>query len=222
MICLPSTVNRFAEAGTMPRRYTLGRREAPKAETRARIVDAAVEIFRERGMSAASNLAVAKAADVAPATVRNHFPGPRDLSDAVFEQVLGRLAPPTPAILEGVDGLPARVSRLATELADFYARSDVWWRAYQREPELIDAWAGGVDRYYRDIDALMRAALGDLGDDAEALAVVAAVIGPPTFFALQARGASAAEAVKLTIELVVPWLEARGRANGRRGRRRRT
>jgi AcrR family transcriptional regulator len=204
----------------MPRRYTLGRREAPKAETRARIVDAAVEIFRERGMAAASNLAVARAADVAPATVRNHFPGPRDLSDAVFEQVLGRLAPPTPAIFDGVDGLPARVRHLATALADFYARSDAWWRAYQREPELIDAWAGGVDRYYRDIDALMRAALGDeLGADETALSVVAAVIGPPTYFALQARGAAPEEAVELTVELVVPWLEARARRHG--GRRHR-
>jgi AcrR family transcriptional regulator len=193
----------------MPRRYTLGRRAAPKAETRARIVDAAVEIFRERGMAAASNLAVAKAADVAPATVRNHFPGPRSLADAVFDQVLGRLAPPNPAIFDGVDGLAARVRRLATELADFYARSDVWWRAYQREPELIDAWAGGIGRYYRDIDELMRAALGELRDDATALSVVAAVIGPPTYFALQARGATRDEAVDLTVELVVPWLERR-------------
>ncbi len=203
----------------MPRRYTLGRREAPKAETRARIVDAAVSIFRERGMAAASNLAVAKAADVAPATVRNHFPGPRDLPDAVFDQVLGRLAPPTPAIFDGLDGLEARIRRLAGELADFYARSDVWWRAYQREPELIDAWAGGIDRYYRDIDTLMRAALGELSDDATALSVVAAVIGPPTFFALQARGASAADAVDVTVELVVPGLVARSRTRTARRRR---
>src|SRR6476469_4976582 len=98
----------------MPRRYTLGRREAPKAETRARILDAAVAIFRERGMAAASNLAVAKAADVAPATVRNHFPGPRDLSDAVFDQVLGKLAPPTPAIFEGGGALPDRIGRRAS------------------------------------------------------------------------------------------------------------
>ena len=206
----------------MPRRYTLGRREGPKADTRARIVDAAVAIFRDRGMAAASNLAVAKAADVAPATVRNHFPGPRDLSDAVFQQVLGRLAPPTPAIFEGVAELPARIRRLAAELAEFYARSDVWWRAYQREPELIEAWAGGVDRYYRDIDGLMRAALGDLADDETALSVVAAVIGPPTFFALQARGASSDAAVDLTVALVVPWLEARARTRGAHHARPRT
>ena len=58
----------------MPRRYTLGKRAGPKADTRARILAAAVEIYRDRGMAAASNLAIAHAADVSPATVRNHFP----------------------------------------------------------------------------------------------------------------------------------------------------
>ncbi|HEV7809022.1 MAG TPA: hypothetical protein VGO64_00370, partial [Candidatus Limnocylindrales bacterium] len=121
-----------------------------------------------------------------------------------------RLEPPTPAIFDGLDNLPSRVRRLATALAEFYTRSDAWWRAYQREPELIEAWAGGVDRYYQQIDELMRAALGPLGDDATALAVVAAVIGPPTYFALLARGLGPDEAVDLTVELTVPWLERRG------------
>ena len=68
----------------------------------------------------------------------------------------------------------------------------------------------------------MRAALGDLADDETALSVVAAVIGPPTFFALQARGASSDEAVDLTVALVVPWLEARARTRGAQRARPRT
>ena len=204
----------------MPRHYSLGRRAGPKADTRARIVDAAVGIFRERGMAGASTLAVARVADVAPATVRNHFPGPRDLSDAVFEAVLGRLEPPTPAIFDGVDDLPARIRLLASTLATFYERSGTWWQAYQREPELIDAWAGGVDRYYQDIDVVMRAALGELRTDETALAVVAAVIGPPTFFALQVRGETAERAVELTVELALPWLQARAAASHRPDRAR--
>ena len=73
----------------MPRTYNLGRRTAPKADTRARIVAAALEIYRDRGLAGASNLAIARAADVAPATVRNHFPDQGDLSRAVFEALLG-------------------------------------------------------------------------------------------------------------------------------------
>jgi hypothetical protein len=63
-------------------------------------------------------------ADVAPATVRNHFPDPRGLgSRAVFEAMLAEVDFPTPAIFDGLDGLRARVGRLARELAAFYERS---------------------------------------------------------------------------------------------------
>ena len=193
----------------MPRPYNLGRREEPKAETRSRIVAAAARIYLDEGVRGASTLAVARAADVAPGTVRNHFPTRDDLSRAVLEVVLADVALPGAEIFAGIDGIAARVRRLAEALAAFYERSTPWWRAYEREPELIDAWGGGVDRFYRDVDELMRAALGDLGDDATAMAVIAAVVGPPTFFALRARGLGSEEAVDLTVSLTVPWLERR-------------
>ena len=193
----------------MPRQYTMGRRAGPKADNRARIVGAAVEIYRDRGMAAASNLAIARAADVAPATVRNHFPDAGDLARAVFAAILEELEVPTTEIFEGVADLQGRITRLAEVLAAFYERSAPWWRAYEREPELIQAWGGGVDHYYADIENLMRAALGDLGDDDRSVAVIASVVGPPTFFALRDRGYSSDEAVALTLELVLPWLHAR-------------
>jgi AcrR family transcriptional regulator len=201
----------------MPRPYALGKREQPKADTRARIVAAAVRLYLTDGLAGASTLAIARAADVAPGTVRNHFPDRDELSAAVLDQVLVELSPPSPEIFDGLTSVADRVRRLATELAAFYERSEPWWRAYEREPELISAWTSGVDRYYRETDALMRGALGPLGADETAAAVVAAVIGPPTFFALRARGLSGAEAVDVTVALTVPWLEARlpGRARGR-------
>ena len=116
---------------------------------------------------------------------------------------------PTPAIFDTAPDLPGRIERLALELAAFYERSEPWWRAYEREPELIRAWAGGVDQTYADIERLMTAALGELATDERSLAVVASVIGPPTYFALRGRGFSWAEAVKLSVELAVPWLKRR-------------
>ena len=193
----------------MPRTYSMGQRAAPKADTRARIVAAALVIYRDRGLAGASNLAIARAADVAPATVRNHFPEPGQLAMAVFEALLVELRIPTPAIFDGLGNLRDRVERLARELAAFYERSKPWWRAYEREPELITAWSGGVDQYYADIDRLMRAALGELSVDERSVAVVASVIGPPAFFALRARGLSSDEAVQLSLELTLPWLERR-------------
>jgi AcrR family transcriptional regulator len=193
----------------MPRSYNLGRRAEPMAETRSRIVAAAAEIYRDRGMSAASNLAIARAADVAPATVRNHFPERSDLAKAVFEVMLADLDVPRPEIFDGANGLADRVGRLARALAAFYERSEPWWRAYEREPDLINAWGGGVDQYYADVDRLMRAALGGLASDEQAMAVVASVIGPPTYFGLKARGLTSDDAVRLTVELAIPWLERR-------------
>ena len=193
----------------MPRPYRLGARAAPKAEVRERIVAAALAVYAERGLAGASNLRIAKAADVAPATVRNHFPEPGDLPTAVFEALQAEFRIPTSAIFEGLDSLRDRVERLARELADFYERGEPWWGVYQREPELIDAWGGGVDQFYADIDRLMRAALGDLGSDDRSVAVVASVIGPPTFFALRGRGLTNDEAAGLTLELALPWLEQR-------------
>ena len=38
---------------------------------------------------------------------------------------------------------------------------------------------------------------------------MASVIGPPTFFALRGRGLTSDEAVALSLELAVPWLERR-------------
>jgi AcrR family transcriptional regulator len=187
----------------------MGRRAGPKADTRARIVAAALAIYRDRGFSGASNLAIARAADVAPATVRNHFPDEGGLARAVFEALLVELRIPSPEIFDGVHDPQARIELLARELAAFYERSESWWRVYEREPDLINAWSGGVDQYYADIDRLMRAALGDLSGDELSVAVVASVIGPPTFFALRGRGLSSDDAVGLSLELTLPWLERR-------------
>ncbi|MBN1097280.1 TetR/AcrR family transcriptional regulator [Blastococcus sp. TML/C7B] len=53
---------------------TPGRREQRYQETRARIVDAAAELFAERGFDAVSVIEIAKRAGVVEKTVFNHFP----------------------------------------------------------------------------------------------------------------------------------------------------
>jgi AcrR family transcriptional regulator len=51
-----------------------GKRELKRQETRARIVDAAAELFAERGFDAVSVMEIAKRAGVVEKTVFNHFP----------------------------------------------------------------------------------------------------------------------------------------------------
>ena len=89
----------------------------------------------------------------------------------------------------------------------------------QREPEVAAVWEHLEAAYDRRLQALIRAALGPLGDDPAAAAVVATVIGPPAFYGLQQRGLSAEEATAIGVELAVPWLERRRPATaGRRSR----
>ena len=51
-----------------------GARERKRQETRARIVDAAAELFAERGFDAVSVMEIARHAGVVEKTVFNHFP----------------------------------------------------------------------------------------------------------------------------------------------------
>jgi AcrR family transcriptional regulator len=102
---------------------------ARKPQTRSTsLTVAALKIYRDRCYAGASNLAIARAADVAPATVRNHFPEPEGLARAVFDAIPQRAEHADPGHLDGLTGLHNRVERLARELATFYERGAPWCR----------------------------------------------------------------------------------------------
>jgi AcrR family transcriptional regulator len=193
----------------MTRVYRLQRRAEQQAATRERILAAARDLYLERGMADTSLAAVARAADVATNTVRNHFGTQEALAAAVGEAVLADLELPDPARLAEGRTLAARLERLAEALADLSRRGQAWWDLMQREPALGAIWHSLEEAYEVRLQLLVRAALGPLADDPEATAVVATVIGPPTFYGLQQRGLSADAATRIGLELSVPWLEAR-------------
>jgi hypothetical protein len=58
----------------------------------------------------------------------------------------------------------------------FFHRSETWYRVSQREPRGSQVWADAEARYYAELDVLVRAALGPLAADADAVTVVAAVL----------------------------------------------
>jgi AcrR family transcriptional regulator len=65
----------------------MGRRAAQLDETRARIADAAIELYAEVGISAATMREIGGRADVAPGTLRNHFPTRDDLDRAIVDRM---------------------------------------------------------------------------------------------------------------------------------------
>lgn len=193
----------------MPRKYELGKRAAQRAETRRRIIAAAMELYQEQGVSATTMLDIARRADVAPGTVANHFGSAAGLAIEVTGEILGELRMPSPALFEGIDGLRSRVELLVRELSAFFDRSEPWWRASQREGRGVAFWAEAEARYYRQLDALVRTALGQLAADEDAVAVVMTVFGRWVIGSLQEAGRTREQAVSLVADLLASWLETR-------------
>lgn len=111
----------------MTRGYTLKRRAEQQAETRLRIVEAAVDLHGEYGPALTSLSMVAERAGVQRHTLYAHFPDERSLFMACSGLALERDPLPDPA---GWRGIADRRERLRTGLAALYA-----W--YERNAELV-------------------------------------------------------------------------------------
>lgn len=103
-------------AGMDAERHQAGRRERKKAATRALILQAAQELFLERGFDAVSVREIADKADVSPTTVFAHFPQKEALlfseEDAQRERLVA-------AVRERPDGLSISDALKAHYRAEF-------------------------------------------------------------------------------------------------------
>src|SRR6266550_6297885 len=104
----------------MPYRPT-ERTEARKAETRERIVSAALDQLAEGGYASASVQAVAARAGVATGTVYRHFPSKADLFAEVFRQASQREVDALAAAAAGAEGGAA--ARIAAAVENFARRA---------------------------------------------------------------------------------------------------
>ena len=193
----------------MPRKYALGKRATQQAETQRRIIEAALALYQEKGVSATTMLDVARRADVALARSPTTSGPPGALATEATTTILADLRMPTPNLFDGVDRLSDRIHLLVRELAAFFERSEPWYRVSQREPADVEFWADAETRYYGELEALVRAALGPLATDADAVAVVSAVLGTWVIGTIQATGRSAETAVELVSDLLATWLATR-------------
>src|SRR5438270_13918479 len=109
-----------------PRAYKMTRRAAASAETRRRIVDAAIALHAEKGVLGATWPDIAKRADVALGTVYRHFPSLDQLVPACTSENAVRMRPPGATVLEGLTRPEERSSRFLEELFAFYGRRAAW------------------------------------------------------------------------------------------------
>lgn len=193
----------------MPRSYRLGERELQMQATRERIVEAAIALYTEQGISATTLRQVQVRADVAPGTLRNHFPDRDHLERALVERLTSEAPLPDPSLLDGAGSLRERLERLIGATGAFLDQANRLYRMWLREPMLTPAWTEAGARYGAHWAELWRLTLGPLADDEEALAVVRAISQPSFFDAMRDGLRTTEQASALVAEVVIPWFEAR-------------
>src|SRR5688572_6565699 len=193
----------------MPRRYDMKGRAQLVSATRQRIVEAAIELFTERGRSLTTLRDVGERADVAPGTLRNHFRSRDALEAAVVERLTDEAWLPPLAMFDGARSMDERIHRLLDETGMFLDRAARLYRMWLREPMLDGVWAEAGARYGAHWEELMKRALGPLASDEASMTVLRATSQPAFFDALRAGARPTAQAAELAAELILPWLKAR-------------
>jgi AcrR family transcriptional regulator len=193
----------------MPRPYRLGARAAQMQATRDRIVEAAIELYTEQGISRTTLRQVGERADVAPGTLRNHFASRADLERAMVERLTAEAPLPDAWILDGAQSIGERIERLMLATGRFLDRASRLYRMWLREPMLTGPWSVAGQSYGTRWAELTRIALGPLAADEEATALVQAISQPAFFQGIRAGRRSTDEAARLISHVVAGWFEAR-------------
>jgi AcrR family transcriptional regulator len=195
----------------MPRAYRLGERAAQVEATRDGIVSAAIELYNEVGISAATMREIGIRADVAPGTLRNHFGSRDELDRAIVERMASEVTLPDVSIFDGARSIGERLARVIRAGGIFIEEARALYRMWLREPMLTAPWTEKGAEFGARWEELMRTALGPLADDEDATAVLRAVIHPEFFDSVRAGGRSTEEASALVTAVVIPWFAARAR-----------
>jgi AcrR family transcriptional regulator len=133
----------------MKRRYELKKRAERQAQTRQRIVEAAVALHRERGVAHTTITEVAERAGVQRLTVYNHFPGDDALLESCSEHWWGLHPLPDAGAWAVVDGLEERLRAALRDLYPYYARTEDMNEKFLRDASLVPAVSGLLDRTWR-------------------------------------------------------------------------
>ncbi len=121
----------------MTRTYTLKKRAEQQAETRQRIVDAAVELHSTVGPLATTLSMIAEKAGVQRHTLYAHFPDERSIFQACSAEAHERDPSPT---ADAWRDIPDRTERLTAALTDIYG-----W--YERNAQLLSNVMRDVERH---------------------------------------------------------------------------
>lgn len=187
----------------------MGERTAQMEATRERIVEAAIGLYIDQGISGTTMRQIGQRADVAPGTLRNHFQSRDSLDSAMVERLQAEAPLPELSLFDGATSIEDRLRRLIRVTGTFLDQAARLYRMWLREPMMTGAWAEGGAAYGARWDQLMRFALGHLADDDDAMTVLRAVVQPSFFESIRAGARSTEQASDLVAAAIVPWFAAR-------------
>lgn len=140
----------------MTREYELKRRAEQMADTRRRIVEAAIELHREIGPARTSVSAIADRAGVQRQTYYRHFPDLRSLQMACSALHLERNPPPDPRAWRAIADPYQRLRTGLGELYSYYAVNEPMLAHVIRDAE--------TDPVTREVATLRMEAIAELRD----------------------------------------------------------
>jgi AcrR family transcriptional regulator len=168
-----------------PRAYALGKRAGTAAETRDKILRAAMASFCSRG------------------TILHHFGSADGLLEAVLDQLLVEMQMPDARIFDGAQTREERVGRFVEAIARLYDRTSDWWRAF--EPNLDDSpvLKAREASFWADLYALGREAIGPILDDRVVGLTVWTLLHPWPFGQLRWTGLTIEESIAVLTDQVL-------------------
>ncbi len=185
-----------------PRNYTLGRRASTATATRERIIEAAVVLYRERGVAGATMQAIAARADVARGTVVNHFGGLDGLLESVLDRATEQVEYPDPAQLSGAASAEARIRSFVDLSFRFFDRSSDWWSVFADDLDLPALKARERD-YSQRAARFYEAAFGSIAADPSVAGAVRAFVDFGPLNALRSTGLTLDQAIDLVGDVLI-------------------
>jgi AcrR family transcriptional regulator len=190
----------------MPRSYTMRKRAEARDVTRARILQATMQVHDEKGVAPATLSEIAERAGVGLATVTRHFPTPGDLIRTCGAHVWQEMRPPVPetaaAVFAGATTLRGRLERLVAEVDGFYARGAHRLRLAARDRELVPELDQFLSAVEAGVEALVNEALVDAGQPERTRRVVLALMTFQVWSAFSRLVLPPSEALALRVGLL--------------------
>lgn len=124
-----------------PRRYEMGARARAMAETRARIVQAAMDLHAEKGVLVTNWEDIARRAEVSTATVYRYFPSLAELVPECGRRVFDLIQPLTLQVASrqfaALPSAAGRFEHLVRNSCLCYSRGEGWLHAAHRERDFV-------------------------------------------------------------------------------------